>query len=287
MYIHVFRQKKSSSLHRYTRDLGKHTVHPAPARLPQPSQQAFLGARPAWPRGLKLMPPRRGQAQNALPPIFSRLHADPSAFLQQSEHARQGCRVQRQQLAELSLRSFARDIQGHEQGVLRQFESGCPKFVVIHPRDRPRRATEVCASTRQHRQCGRSIAWGPALHPHNICIYIFWENVNSILAACGEALKRIVTARVLCRGPSQSCDVTNPRHEEHAVAAKSAPVRIEWTAKFEKAGSVDLICRSAALRKMGGLLSSMSRRLAAACVRYRLSPLGVVAFKSERGGQVY
>jgi len=123
-----------------------------PTGFPQTLPQSFLGAFPVGLGFVKLLLARRGESQQSLPPIFSRLYPDPSTLDQQSEHARQARSVERQQLAQISLRDFTGKVQSHQQGELCQLKAGVPELLVVHLCDRPCRATKVGAGARQQGQ---------------------------------------------------------------------------------------------------------------------------------------
>ena len=60
------------------------------------------------------------------------------------------------------------------QRELCQLGAGCPKFLVVHPCDRSRRAPKVCASTGEHRQ--RARGWRSRLCSHDRCMYICYRD---------------------------------------------------------------------------------------------------------------
>ncbi len=120
MYIHIqsqkillagrggnLRQQSSEMAHRL---LAKQLVQPI--LRPFPVRQALL----------QLGSSGRGQLDDAEPAVIALFLVNPSAFAEQSQHASQGCRVQRQQLAEFPLRNFPGAFESHQNSELSDFD---------------------------------------------------------------------------------------------------------------------------------------------------------------------
>jgi hypothetical protein len=172
MRLVSLREKRSqvwlSALHLgCARHISEHYPHLRPTGFSQPLPQSFLGAFPVRLGLLKLLLARRGESQQSLSPVFSRLYADPSTLDQQSEHARQARGVEREQLTQISLGDFTGKFQSHQQGELCQLKTGVPELVVVHLCDRSRRATKIGAGARQQGQ-----GFVEARHDLYRCIYI-------------------------------------------------------------------------------------------------------------------
>ena len=173
MYIHISGPKKLTG--RAGSRHGKQSAQMAEHVSADGLLQILLCLGPTRHRLLQLPSTCRGETDQALTTVLPRSKLDPAPLFHQAQHSCQRRRIQCQKLGQVTLRRLTGVIQDHQQRELRDLNAVGTKRLVVQPRHRPGRATQVGARAREH---GQARLVQAVVSAHNRCIYMFSRHVK-------------------------------------------------------------------------------------------------------------
>src|SRR5438034_11331658 len=170
MYMHLYWLQKLRR-HRGLCNSRDRLLHAFPARVAKFSPQPLFGPLPVPLTLCHLSLACLREAEQALPPVLSAPHANPSLSPQQLQRPRQRRTIHGKARAQPFLIGLSSRSQRGKQAELRDFESCLPQLLVIDPRYDSSDASQVLTRAGQVKQCCCRLLFR-RLCSHSICIYI-------------------------------------------------------------------------------------------------------------------
>src|SRR6266481_10102430 len=170
MYIHLYWLQKLRR-HRGLCNSRDRLLHAFPARVAKFSPQSLFGPLPVPLTLCHLSLACLRETEQALPPVLSAPHANPSLSPQQLQRPRQRRTIHGKARAQPFLIGLFSRSQRGKQAELRDFESCLPQLLVIDPRYDSSGASQILTRTGKVKQLCCKLPL-KRLFSHSRCIYI-------------------------------------------------------------------------------------------------------------------